>query len=72
MFTWPTPLKYPKSMSKYTKAIAEVYFDMDVGYLSGVSGVLGVDSGYLSGVGQVKIPSCSTYTKVHVDTQKSK
>ena len=34
MFTWPTPLKYPKSMSKYTKAIAEVYLDMDEGYLS--------------------------------------
>ena len=29
MFTWPTPLKYPESMSKYTKAIAEVYLDMD-------------------------------------------
>ena len=72
MFTWPTPLEYPEAMSKYTKAIAEVYFDMDVGYLSGVSGILGVDSGYLSGVGQVNIPSCSTYTKVHVDTQKSK
>ena len=22
MFTWPTPLKYPEAMSKYTKAIA--------------------------------------------------
>ena len=72
MFTWSTPLKNPKSMSKYTKAIAEVYLDMDEGYLSGVNGVLGVDSGYLSGVGQVNIPSCSTYTKVQVGTQKSK
>ena len=48
MFTWPTPLKYPESepstpltplkypesMSKYTEAIAEVYLDMDKGYLS--------------------------------------
>ena len=33
MFTWSTPLKNPKSMSKYTKAIAEVYLDMDEGYL---------------------------------------
>ena len=29
MFTWPTPLKYPKSMSKYTETIAEVYLVMD-------------------------------------------
>ena len=71
MFTWSTPLKNPKSMSKYTKAIAEVYLDMDEGYLSGVNGVLGVDSGYLSGVGQVNILSCSAYTKVQVGTQKS-
>ena len=60
MFTWTTPLKYPELMSKYTKAIAEVYFDMDVGYLSGVSGVLGVDSGYLSGISHVNILSYST------------
>ena len=39
------------------------YLDMDEGYLSRVSGVLGLDSGYLSGVGQVNIPSCSTHTK---------
>ena len=58
-------LKYPSSMSKYTSAIALVYLDMDSGYLSGVSGVLGLDSGYLSGVGQVNNPSSSTYTIVH-------
>ena len=29
MFTWPTPLKYPKSMSKYTETIAEVYLVVD-------------------------------------------
>ena len=48
MFCWPTPLKYPESMtsipltpfkypesmSKYTEATAEVYLDMDEGYLS--------------------------------------
>ena len=33
MFTWPTPLKYPESMSKYTEVIGEVYFDTDEGYL---------------------------------------
>ena len=31
--------------SKYTSAVASVYLDMDSGYLSGVSGVLGLDSG---------------------------
>ena len=29
MFTWPTPLKYPESMSKYTEPTAEEYLDMD-------------------------------------------
>ena len=29
MFTWPTPLKYPKSMSKYIEPTAEEYLDMD-------------------------------------------
>ena len=33
-------------------------------YLSGVNGVLSLDSGYLSKVGLVNIPGCSTYTKV--------
>ena len=51
MFTWPTslkypeskpstpltPLKYPESMSKYNEATAEVYLDMDEGYLSEVA-----------------------------------
>ena len=64
MFTWPTPLKYPASMSKYTEEKAKVHLDMDEGYLSGVSGVLGVDSGYLSGVGQVNIRNCKTYTNM--------
>ena len=52
-------------MSKYTSAVASVYLDMDSGYLSGVSGVLGLDSGYLSEVGQVNIPSCSTYSNIY-------
>ena len=64
MFTWPTPLKYPESMSKYTKAIAKVYVDMDEGYLSGVSGVLGLDSGYLSVVGQAKPSPAVVLTKI--------
>ena len=34
MFTWPTPLKYPASMSKYTEEKAKVHLDMDEGYLS--------------------------------------
>ena len=34
MFTWSTPLKYPESMSKYSKALAKVYLDMNEGYLS--------------------------------------
>ena len=34
MFTWPTPLKYPESISKYTEAVAEVLLDMDEGYMS--------------------------------------
>ena len=59
-------LKYPSSMSKYTSAIASVYLNMDSVYLSGVSGVLGVDPGYLSGIGQVNILSCSTCTKVYI------
>ena len=59
-------LKYPSSMSKYTSAIASVYLNMDSIYLSGVSGVLGVDSGYLNGIGQVNILSCSTYVKVNI------
>ena len=58
-------LKLHSEESKYTSAIASVYLDMDSGYLSGVSGVLGLDSGYLSGVGQVNNPSSSTYTIVH-------
>ena len=45
-------------------AIASVYSDMDWGYSSEVSGVLGLDSGYLNGVGQVNVPSCSTYINV--------
>ena len=57
-------LKLHSEESKYTSAIASVYLDMDSGYLSGVSGVLGSDSGYLSGVGQVNILSRSTYTKL--------
>ena len=27
MFTWPTLLKYPESMFKYTEAVAVVYLD---------------------------------------------
>ena len=48
MFTWPTLLKYPESMFKYTEAVAVVY----------------LEEGYMSKVDQVNTLSCSTYTKV--------
>ena len=37
MFTWPTLLKYPESMFKYTEAVAVVY--LDEGYMSKVEQV---------------------------------
>ena len=37
MFTWPTLLKYPESMFKYTKAVAVAY--LEEGYMSKVDQV---------------------------------
>ena len=42
MFTWPTPLKYPESMSKYTEAIARVYLDMHEVYLDSLAQLPGL------------------------------
>ena len=62
----------PRVQAQYTKAIAEVYLlPSECNFNSSTPrpcryrlGVLGLDSGYLSGVGQVNIPSCSTYTNI--------
>ena len=41
--------------------VTSVEHGQELGVLEQSKWVLGLDSGYLSGVGQVNIPSCSTY-----------